>query len=115
METTPDNHSRREAAEGLLPLDLSRCHRFNRGFTYRRESFGGILYHYEGTRPDPHIMFVDHAFLIDLLDTLAANPAAPLGELVEAIRAHCALTPAQAGAVEGFLSTLIRQGALVPH
>lgn len=95
-------------------MNLNRPHGFNRGFTYRREAFGGILYHYEGTKPDPHIMFVDHPFLIDLLDTLAANPEATLGELVDGVTSHCGLDTAQRGSVERFLATLTQQGALVP-
>jgi hypothetical protein len=94
--------------------DWSRVYAFGRGFTWRREPFGGILYHYEGVQPDPRVTFVDSAFTIDLLEALRANPGATLGALVAGVQAHCALDAAQRGRVESFFATLIARGALVP-
>jgi putative mycofactocin binding protein MftB len=88
---------------------------FARGFTYRREPFGGILYHYEGVQPDPRVTFLDHPFLIDLLETLAAQPQVPLDALVDQVAAHCALDAAERRRVETFFATLIARGALVPE
>lgn len=85
-----------------------------RGFTYRREAFGGILYHYEGVQPDPRVTFVNHGFLIDLLDALTANPGTPLEALVAGVQAHCGLDAAGRERVESFFATLIERGALVP-
>jgi len=86
-----------------------------RGFTYRREPFGGILYHYEGIQPDPRVTFVDNAFLIDLLDAVQAHPHLPLSELSDAVQARFGLGPAERERMDSFFGTLIARGALVPE
>ncbi len=95
-------------------MDPTQRYRLQRGFSYRREAFGGILYHYEGTQPDPRVTIVSSSFLIDLLDVLCEHPDQPLGGLIEAVSEHCGLNAAQQGKVEEFLGTLTRRGALVP-
>ncbi len=96
-------------------MDRSKRYRFGTGFAYRREHFGGILYHYEGVRPDPRVYFIDSPFLIDLLDALRAHPDATLGWLIESVRDHFRLNRAQIGAIEEFFATLTSRGALVPQ
>lgn len=100
-------------AAGPTP-DPARVYGCARGFTYRREAFGGILYHYAGVQPDPQVTFVNHGFLIDLLEALQANPGVPLGELVAGVQAHCGLDAGQRARIESFFATLIQRGALVP-
>lgn len=97
------------------PPDLARPYGFARGFSYRREAFGGILYHYEGVQPDPRVTFVDNGFLLDLLDALAAHPDTPPSELVEAVAGRFALDAAERERVQDFFATLIARGALVPR
>ena len=101
------------AAAPPLP-ESGRRYRLGRGFTYRRESFGGILYHYEGVQPDPRVTFVDNAFLIDLLDTLHEHPDVPLDALLGAVAARFALDDAERGRLRSFFTALIERGALVP-
>ena len=96
-------------------MDPSRPYRLHRGFRYRRESFGGILYHYEGVRPDPRVYFLDSPFLIDLLELVESHLETPLGGLTGAVRERFALSPAQFRAMEDFLATLAGRGALVPQ
>ena len=93
---------------------LERQHRFGHGFSYRREAFGGILYHYEGVQPDPRVTFVDNGFLLDLLDALAANPGSTPQALLDAVRERFALDAAECARLESFFLTLIQRGALVP-
>ena len=88
---------------------------FGHGFTYRREAFGGILYHYEGIQPDPRVTFVDNPFLIDLLDTVRERPDVPLDALADAVQAHFALDGAERARMDAFFATLIARGALVPR
>jgi putative mycofactocin binding protein MftB len=108
----PASHS---AGDAPAALAAGRCYGFGRGFTWRREAFGGILYHYEGLRPDPRVSFVDNSFLIDLLDALAAHPAVPPAELLDAVQARFALDAPARARLEDFLATLIARGALVPR
>ncbi len=91
-------------------MDTSKSYRFGPGFAFRRESFGGILYHYEGTQPDPRVSFVDSPFLIDLLERLDDGP---LEGLIQRVREHFTLTPAQEQVVLGFFEQLVERGALV--
>jgi putative mycofactocin binding protein MftB len=91
-------------------MDFSRSYRLARGFSFRREPFGGIIYHFEGTRPDPRLYFVDSPFLIGLLELLEE---APLAELVGQVKAHFGLSPEQVGVVRDFLQTLGDRGAFV--
>lgn len=91
-------------------MDLSKTYRFSRGFAFRRESFGGILFHFEGRRPDPKLYFVDSPFLIGLLELLEEGP---LEELIDQARLRFALTPAEVAIITGFLATLAGRGALV--
>lgn len=85
-------------------------YRFPRGFAYRRESFGGILYFYQGDKPDPQVLFVDSPFLVDLLDWVEK---AALGEVMERVREHFDLSPGEVRRMESFFETLISRGALV--
>jgi putative mycofactocin binding protein MftB len=91
-------------------MDFSKAYQFGRGFSFRRESFGGILYHYEGLRPDPRISFVDSPFLIALLERLDERP---LEALIAAVAERFGLAPPQVAAVRGFFDTLEQRGALV--
>ena len=100
------------AAGAIVP---GRCYGFGHGFTFRREAFGGILFHYEGVKPDPRVTFVDSAFLIDLLETVRDRPELPLAALADAVQAHFALDPAERARLDAFFTTLIERGALVPH
>jgi len=95
-------------------LQPGRRYRPGRGFTYRRESFGGILYHYEGVQPDPRVTFVDNAFLIDLLDAVTGHPDVPLDALAQGVQAHFGLDGAERRRMDAFFATLIARGALVP-
>lgn len=87
---------------------------FARGFSYRREAFGGILYHYEGTAPDPRVTFVQSRFVIDLLDAVHANPRHSLRALIDGVTARLGLSAAQTEQVEAFFAALLERGALVP-
>ncbi|MCZ6472570.1 MAG: mycofactocin biosynthesis chaperone MftB [SAR324 cluster bacterium] len=91
-------------------MDFSKCYRFARGFSLRRESFGGILYHYEGKRPDPRLYFIDSPFLIGLLELLEEGP---LDELIAQVRAHFHLSDPQVASIREFLTTLASRGAFV--
>ena len=94
-------------------MDLTKSYRPARGFSFRRESFGGILYHYEGVRPDPRVYFVEAPFLVALLEVLLEHPETTLGDLFSAVREQFSLSPQQVDSVEQFFSTLTRRGALV--
>ncbi len=96
-------------------MDPAKRYRLGHGFAYRRESFGGILYHYEGVQPDPRVTFVDNAFLIDLLDALQANPEATLGRLLDGVQARFGLDAAARAGLDAFFATLTERGALVPQ
>ena len=94
-------------------MDLSKSYRPARGFSFRRESFGGILYHYEGLRPDPRVYFVEAPFLMALLEVLREHPETTLGDLIGGAREQFSLSARQFEEVEQFFSTLTRRGALV--
>ena len=81
--------------------------------SFRRESLGGILYQYEGLRPDPRIYVVETPFLVALLEVLLEHPETTLGDLFSAVREQFSLSARQAGEVEQFFVTLTRRGALV--
>lgn len=91
-------------------MDFTRTYRFARGFSFRRESFGGIIYHFEGIRPDPRLYFVDSPFLIGLLELLEEGP---LEQLIREVRGHFDLNDRQVVIIEGFLATLEARGAFV--
>ena len=91
-------------------MDFSRSYRFARGFSFRRETFGGIIYHFEGVRPDPRLYFVKSPFLIGLLELLEAGP---LDELIRQVAGHFELEQSQVAAIEGFLANLNSRGAFV--
>lgn len=91
-------------------MDFSRCYRFARGFSFRREPFGGIIYHFEGVRPDPRLYFVDSPFLIGLLELLQEGP---LDQLIREVSGHFGLNSGQVAAIEEFLTTLNERGAFV--
>jgi putative mycofactocin binding protein MftB len=95
-------------------MDRSLRYRLGRGFSFRREDFGGILFHYEGVRPDPRVTLVDSPFLIDLLELLRDHPERSLDGLLSAVRDHFRLNAAQQAALERFFTTLTERGALVP-
>ena len=92
-----------------MDADFSKSYGFAPGFSYRRESFGGILYHYEGIKPDPRVTFVDNVFLIDLLDRIGEEP---LDMLVDRVSDHFALKPGDVEVIRGFFADLIVRGAL---
>jgi len=94
--------------------DLERTYRPARGFSCRRESFGGILYHYEGLRPDPRVTFVDSPFLVDLLGLLSAHPEVTPAALIRQATTHFQLSGGDAEGVVQFFRTLIQRGALEP-
>ncbi len=89
---------------------FSKAYGFHHGFSFRREAFGGILYQYEGVKPDPRVTFVDHPFLLDLLERVDEGP---LEELIAGVSRHFALPPADEAAIRGFFAILIERGALV--
>lgn len=99
-----------EFAAYIDGVDLSRSFRLSSTFSYRREDFGGILYHFEGEKPDPRVTFVDSPFLIDLLDLVGQ---APLSTLLEEIQSQFELKPAEMETVFRFFSDLVKRGALV--
>ena len=92
-------------------MDFSRSYRLARGFAFRREPFGGIIYHFEGDRPDPRLYFVNSPFLIGLLELVEQ---APLAEVINQVEAHFRLDGPQVQAIRDFLTTLGERGAFVP-
>jgi len=94
--------------------DLERPYRPAFGFAFRKESFGGILYHYEGTRPDPRVTFVDSPFLVELLHLLSSSPKATPAGLIRAVAERFQLSPGEQAGVERFFNSLIQRGALIP-
>ena len=93
-------------------MDPSKTYRLAAGFSWRREPFGGILFHFEGRKPDPRLYFVESAFLIDLLE-LAEQ--APLGQIMAEAARRFQLNEGQARAMTDFFTTLIEREALVPQ
>jgi putative mycofactocin binding protein MftB len=91
-------------------VDFSKAYGFPLGFSFRREAFGGILYHYEGVKPDPRVTFVDNPFLLDLLERVNE---APLEALIAGVTRHFALAPGDEAAIRAFFTTLAERGALV--
>lgn len=100
-------------APGPGILDSPERYRLARGFSYRREAFGGLLYHYEGLRPDPKIYFIDSPFLVALLEIVDAHPGFSLGAVVAAVRERHGLSNGQLAAMDAFFSMLAERGALV--
>jgi putative mycofactocin binding protein MftB len=90
--------------------DFTRAYAFHHGFAFRRERFGGILYHYEGVKPDPRVTFVDNPFLLALLERVDDQP---LETLIAGVCRHFALPPAEESIVRNFFALLIERGALV--
>ena len=82
------------------------------GFSFRREGFGGILFHFEGDAPDPRLYFIDSPFLIDLLYQIAA---APLDDMMGQAEAAFGLTGNEVAAMRSFFRTLVEKEALVPQ
>jgi putative mycofactocin binding protein MftB len=91
-------------------MDFAKTYRFHTGFAFRREGFGGILYHYEGIKPDPRISFIDSPFLIDLLERVDRGP---LQELIDAVAGRFHLGEPEVAAIRDFFTTLHNRGALV--
>lgn len=96
-----------------LPSSDPHCYRLARGFSFRREPFGGILYHYAGVRPDPDLYFVRSPFLMDLLEVLRDHPHVPLAQLVAGVCERFSLSARQQRAIDEFFGTLTRKGALI--
>src|SRR5579862_124712 len=94
----------------MISLDFSKAYGFPPGFSFRRESFGGILYHYEGVKPDPRITFVDSPFLLGLLERVDEEP---LEHLIAEVTAHFSLPADEEAVVRSFFATLVARGALV--
>jgi putative mycofactocin binding protein MftB len=92
-------------------MNWHRTYRLAPGFGFRKEAFGGILFHYEGRAPDPRLTFVESPFLIDLLEWVEA---APLEQLMTEARGRFALDPAREAAMRAFFTTLVERQALVP-
>lgn len=92
-------------------MDWSKTYRCAPGFAFRKESFGGILFHYEGRTPDPRLCFVDSRFLIDLLELVER---APLESLMEEATATFRLGNSQISAMRRFFGDLVERKALVP-
>jgi putative mycofactocin binding protein MftB len=99
-----------ETPPGLV--DESKTYRAAPGFGWRREEFGGILFHFEGRAPDPRLLFVESRFLIDLLELV---DHAPLHELLEQAARQFRLSPDQDSAMRAFFQDLVRRKALVPQ
>jgi hypothetical protein len=94
------------------PIDVTRTYRAAPGFGWRREDFGGILFHFEGRAPDPRLTFVESPFLIDLLDLVNQ---APLQDLLDQAAERFALGAAQDAVMRDFFHNLVRREALVPQ
>ena len=95
----------------MATLDYSKTYRFATGFALRREAFGGVLCHFEGTKPDPRLYFVDSPFVMGLLELIEEGP---LGDLFSQVADHFALDGAELDRVRDFFATLAQRGALVP-
>ena len=93
------------------PMNWHQTYRCAPGFRFRKEAFGGILFHYEGRAPDPRLTFVDSAFLMDLLEQVER---ATLEEMIAEAREAFALDAAQEAALRGFFRSLVERQALVP-
>ena len=93
-------------------MDFSKTYRFARGFSFRKEAFGGIICHFEGDRPDPRLYFVNSPFLVGLLELLGEGP---LEILIEEVTRRFGLTAEEVGQVQQFFSTLASRGAFVPQ
>jgi len=93
-------------------MDFAKTYRFHMGFAFRREGFGGILYHYEGVKPDPRISFIDSPFLIDLLERVDCGP---LQDLIDAVAGRFNLQEPDVATIREFFTTLHTRGALVPQ
>jgi putative mycofactocin binding protein MftB len=91
-------------------MDFSQSYRLARGFSFRREPFGGIIYHFEGIRPDPRLYIVKSPFLIGLLELMEEGP---VDELIREVSGRFELDQDQVAAIEGFLITLNSRGAFV--
>ena len=91
-------------------MDMTRSYRLAPGFSFRRERFGGIIYHFEGTRPDPRLYFVDSPFLIGLLELLEQAPPA---ELIRQVREKFKLADGEVKVIRDFLTNLAERGAFV--
>ena len=96
----------------MAPLDESKTYRFAVGFAFRREAFGGVLCHFEGSKPDPRRYFVESPFLIGLLELVEEGP---LGELLAQVADHFALDGGDLDRAREFFATLAQRGALVPR
>lgn len=105
--------SERETARAA-PVDWERPYCFARGFSCRREAFGGILYHYAGVKPNPEMYFLRSPFLIALLELIRAHPRIPLGSLMHRVGTQAQLNAAQQHQTLNFLATLVEKGALTP-
>jgi putative mycofactocin binding protein MftB len=92
-------------------MDWEQTYRCAPGFGFRKEPFGGLLFHFEGRAPDPRLYFVESPFLIDLL---ALVDQAPLEEVMIQARDTFALDAAQEATMRGFFRTLVERQALVP-
>jgi len=92
--------------------DFSRKYQLARGVSFRRESFGGILYNYRGDLPDPRMVFVPSPFLCGLLERLSQ---AALGDLVHAAAHKFSLSPGEVQRIEDFFWGLFRQGVIEEH
>ena len=99
-----------ESVESIdFAIDLAATYKLAQGAAFRREAFGGIIYHYQGDRPDPRMIFVPSSFLIGLLERLEQ---APLRELIDAARERFAMSEDQVRVVEEFFNKLHHQGAI---
>ena len=96
-------------------METHRPYHLAHGFSFRKESFGGILYHYEGIHPDPRLYFVESPFLVALLEIVRDHPEQPLGDILTQVRDHFSLDSVQVEALHDFFHQLTERGALVPQ
>jgi len=90
-------------------MDFSATYQWARGAAFRRETFGGIVYHYEGLRPDPRMVFVPSPFLSGLLERMDQGS---LRDLIDAATEKFSLNQEQVRAVESFFAELLQQGTI---
>ena len=90
-------------------MDFSVVYQMGHGASFRRESFGGIVYHYEGNRPDPRLFFVPSSFLMGLLEHISQ---APLRILIDEAQRQFAMPQKDVEEVERFFEELARCGAI---
>ena len=90
-------------------MDFSAVYRLTPRASFRREAFGGIIYHYEGKKPDPRMYFVPSPFLMGLLEML---DRAPLREVIDQAALRFDMSRQDVSVVEQFFFQLASNGAI---